>query len=150
MGSSWLPDGDPPALVLGSLLKTAAEPLGWGPVPREQEQDGSQSYLHFSSPVRDFFLPWKQMEKQMIRMRGQHKVNSTRTQRRDRSPHCKAAPHSHADIHTHVTAWGTELKPCPPLLVNSLAAGAGHPREKKWDTLSYLGFHCSAAKTQRH
>lgn len=62
-----------------------AEPLGQLPVHREQDGGGSQSYLRFSSPVSDFFLPWNEREKQTVRMRGQHEVNPTVTQKRERA-----------------------------------------------------------------
>lgn len=44
-------------IASGTLLRTGAEPFGWGLVPRARERGGSEPYLRFSSPVSDFFLP---------------------------------------------------------------------------------------------
>lgn len=70
-----------------------AEPSGGGLVPKEQDWAGSQSYLRFSSPVSDFFLPWRKMEKQTVRMKGQHEAKPTVTQRRDRGLRTAEHPH---------------------------------------------------------
>lgn len=114
-----------PALASGTPLRTVAEPLGGGSVPRERDRSGTQSYLRFSSPVSDFFLPWREMEKQMVRMRGQHEANPTKTQRRHRGLRTTEQPLTLTLMPTDDMAQGMELTPCPALLVSSLAAEAG-------------------------
>lgn len=77
--------GDP-AEDSGRASGTGVSPQGAGP------GWGLKSYLCFSSPVSDFFLPQRETQKQIVRMRGQHEAILITTQRKDRGLHTTEQP----------------------------------------------------------
>lgn len=82
---------------------------------------GTQSYLRFSSPVSDFFLPRRETQKQIVRMRRQHEAIPIMTQRKDRGLQATEQPLAPTLTYRGDMAQGMELTPCPAPLVGSLA-----------------------------
>lgn len=82
---------------------------------------GTQSYLRFSSPVSDFFLPQRETQKQIVRMRGQHEAIPIMTQRKNRGLHTTEQPLTPTLTNGGDMAQGMELTPHPDPLVSSLA-----------------------------